>query len=234
MSKVSNKEIEKYYFELFRKIYSLPSGEIEYGDKPDVIIDGPQKIGIEITNFYLLDGCLNKSEQNQQPLRENVVKNAQKLYLKNGGKDIAVSFDFDDTKPIKNRRNLEKKIAEYVKSVEIKEEGMMAPETFKEIPELSFVYLQRAKFLKGTWQIVRLTRGKTMSRNRLLENVATKERLVDQYRRCDSYWLLLIVDFMDPAQDQEIMIRGFKKIESGKFEKVLVFRTAHEHVLEAK
>ncbi len=65
MAKISNKEIEKNYFELFRKKYSLPLGQIEYGDKPDVIIYGPKKIGIEITNFYLEDGSLSKSEQNK-------------------------------------------------------------------------------------------------------------------------------------------------------------------------
>ncbi len=51
MAKISNQKKEEYYFELFQKGYSLPSGEIEYGDKPDVIINGPHKIGIEISRI---------------------------------------------------------------------------------------------------------------------------------------------------------------------------------------
>jgi hypothetical protein len=49
MPQKSNKEIEKYYFEMFRRDYPLPIGSIDYGDKPDVILNGERKIGIEIT-----------------------------------------------------------------------------------------------------------------------------------------------------------------------------------------
>ena len=52
MLKKSNKEIEQYYFEMFSRDYPLPIGTIEYGDKPDVILTGVRKIGIEITNFF--------------------------------------------------------------------------------------------------------------------------------------------------------------------------------------
>jgi uncharacterized protein YxeA len=234
MPKNSKQKIEKHYFEMFREAYSLPSGEIEFGDKPDVIINGPKKIGIEMTNFYLKDGSSSKSEQKQQLLREAVVNSAQELYLKNGGKSITISFDFDKEKPIENKKKLVKKLVEYVKSIEDQEEGSMFMETFKEIPELSFVYLQKGLYLDGRWRIVASSRGQTMSRDRLLEVVKAKEKLVEQYRECESYWLLIVVEFMDRAQDQEILIRDFNKIGSEKFEKVFVYRTAMKHILEVK
>jgi len=43
---------ERHYFEMFRRAYPLPAGAIRYDDKPDVILEGEQKLGIEITNFY--------------------------------------------------------------------------------------------------------------------------------------------------------------------------------------
>ena len=67
MAKPSNDRIERHYFEKFRKIYPLPDGYIAYGDKPDVIVRGSRKLGIEITNFYVLSGNLLKSEQRQAP-----------------------------------------------------------------------------------------------------------------------------------------------------------------------
>jgi len=67
MGKLTNQDIEKYYFEMFRKDknYLLPSGNVIYSDSPDVIIDGKRKIGIEITNFYHNPGTLTESEQIQ-------------------------------------------------------------------------------------------------------------------------------------------------------------------------
>lgn len=229
----SNKEIEKYYFEMFRKKYSLPLGKIEYGDKPDVIIHGSNRIGIEMTNFYLKDGSSIESEQVQADIRDKVVLNAQQLYLQNNGKRITVSFDFDKEKPIKNKKDLVEKLVEYIKSIEDQEDGAMFRETFKEIPELSFVYLQSGVSLDGKWKVIQSSRGQSMSRDRLLEIVETKEKLVDQYRECESYWLLIIVEFMDRAQDQEILIKDFEKIKSEKFDRIFVYRTAHEDILEA-
>jgi len=46
--------------------------------------------------------------------------------------------------------------------------------------------------------------------------------------------LLIVVDFFDPTQDQEIQIKDFDKIKSDKFEKIFVYRTAHRHIFEAK
>ena len=48
----TQQEMEKYYFEMFRKVYPLPAGTVLYRDKPDVII-GENKLGIEMTNFWL-------------------------------------------------------------------------------------------------------------------------------------------------------------------------------------
>jgi hypothetical protein len=48
------------------------------------------------------------------------------------------------------------------------------------------------------------------------------------------YWLLVVVDFINPAQDQEIQIDGFDKIQTEVFEKIIAYKTLFGHVLEAK
>jgi hypothetical protein len=53
MPQKSNKEIEKYYFEMFRRDYPLPIGSIDYGDKPDVILNGERKLTLPISEFGL-------------------------------------------------------------------------------------------------------------------------------------------------------------------------------------
>jgi hypothetical protein len=37
---LTQQEIERHYFEMFRSAYPLPPGTVVYGDKPDVTITG--------------------------------------------------------------------------------------------------------------------------------------------------------------------------------------------------
>jgi hypothetical protein len=103
-------EIERHYFEMFRKVYPLPSGTINYGDKPDVILDGIQKIGIEITNSYVVDGSRSDSEQAQRGRREAVVSKAQRLYEEATGNNFQLAFSFDKDHPIQDSATLAKKL----------------------------------------------------------------------------------------------------------------------------
>ena len=73
-----------------------------------------------------------------------------------------------------------------------------------------------------------------MSRDRLIDIVRDKEVRSREYRKCHAYWLLVVVDFINSAQDQEIQIEGFEKIQSEIFEKIIVYKTLFGHVLEAK
>src|SRR5947209_3874794 len=88
--------IERHYFERFRKIYPLPSQSVTFGDKPDLILTGERKIGIEITNFYVTEGERPESEQRQRQRRESVVSRAQALYEGALGKNIELTFGFDE------------------------------------------------------------------------------------------------------------------------------------------
>ncbi|MGO9273759.1 MAG: hypothetical protein ACLQOO_26560 [Terriglobia bacterium] len=92
---------ERHYFEMFRKVYPLPPGTIEHGDKPDVILNGAQKIGIEMTNLYVAD-ARSASEQVQRVRRGAVVSQAQQLYEETTGNNFQLAFSFDKDHPIRD------------------------------------------------------------------------------------------------------------------------------------
>jgi hypothetical protein len=84
------------------------------------------------------------------------------------------------------------------------------------------------------WRVVQCYSGQLMSMEKLRAIVSAKEDQSKRYKPCDAYWLIIVVDFIDPAQDQEIRINGFKKITSTVFEKVMVYKTYFDQVVEAK
>src|SRR4030065_807985 len=167
MAKRSNQEIEQYYFGMFRRDYKLPEGMIVHGDKPDVILEGKRKIGIEITNFFLESGALSESEQVQRKAREAVVSEAQKIYLANGGKSIELSVSFDKLSPIRDKRKLTKKIAAAAKNNGGLKTGEIRKDFFKDIPELSFVYLNAKEYEDPKWRGVQCFSGHLMSEGKL-------------------------------------------------------------------
>jgi hypothetical protein len=70
-----------------------------------------------------------------------------------------------------------------------------------------------------------------MSLERLTDVLRSKEKKAKYYTPCDDYWLLVVVDFINPAQDQEIRIDNIK-LQSGVFEKIIIYKTAFKHLLE--
>lgn len=234
-TRMSNRNKEAYYFEMFRKDYQLPLGTLEASDRPDIILNGQRRIGIEITNFYLDDGALPSSEQVQRKARQGAILQAEQSYLTNGGKKLAISFSFDKAFPIQDVRELSQRVARLGWDVVGRKPGTVGKDVFKkEVPELSFVYLHERRHTEQGWRLVQGHSSPSMSIAKLREIVAGKEELSKSYQHCDAYWLLVVVDFLDRAQDQEIRISGFEKIKSTVFERVVVYKTHFGHVYEAK
>ncbi len=219
---------------MFRRVYPLPEGAIIYGDKPDVIIEGEKRVGIEITNFFLEDGSLSESEQVQIKIRERVVFNAQQTYQGGNSRCFAITFGFDNLKPILNEKKLKKELVGLAKNIEDFGTGEIYKDTYKGIPELSFVYLNAKSYEGARWRVQQVYDGRYMSRGRLVKIVRDKEGKVNKYKDCDAYWLLVVVEFSDFAQDQDINVENFSKIETEVFEKVIVYKTVFDHILDAK
>lgn len=234
MAKRSKQEIERYYFGMFRRDYQLPEGTVVHRDKPDVILEGARKIGIEITNFLLESGALPQSEQVQRRAREAVVSRAQQIYLDNGGRGIEISISFNKASPIRDQGKLAKKIAAVAKTIDARKTGEISKDILKDIPELSFAFLNAKEYEDPKWRVVQCYSGQAMSIEKLRGIVSAKEAQSQAYERCDAYWLVVVVDFIDAAQDQDIQIDGSEKVDSTIFEKVIVYKTHFGHVFEAK
>jgi len=228
-------ETERYYFEMFLRDYPLPSGDIEYGDKPDIILAGERRLGIEITRLYVQDGDVPGSEQVQSKLRDSLVANAQRLYERSGGKPVELSIGFNKSQPILDKVKVAHQIAAFANRVRDRETGQVPKREYKDIPELQFVYLYAKPGRVATWRVMQVHDHGLMSLERLQEIVARKEVSAAQYKACDSYWLLVIVDFLDAAQEQEIRLQQrVRQVQSRVFEKVLVYKPYFGHIFEGK
>ncbi|HBR22719.1 MAG TPA: hypothetical protein DD713_09250 [Nitrospiraceae bacterium] len=234
MKIISKQDIEKHYFEMFRKSYPLPLGNIIYKDKPDVILEGERKIGIEITNFYLEKGESPESEQRQRDLRKAIVFDAQRDYQTRNKKKIELTIGFDKANPIRNKKDLVQKLVDLAEQIKEYKTGQIRKHFFHSIPEISYVYLNAEEYADPKWRVEQLYSGSIMSRDVLIEIVRNKEGSSRKYIICAAYWLLVVVDCADRAQDQEIQIDDFEKIQSEIFEKIIVYTTPFGHILEAK
>ena len=229
---MKNTEIEQYYFEMFRRDYPLPEGAVEYGDKPDVILRGARTIGIEIRNFFLEDGSLPDSEQIQKKAREAVVAKAQLLYQAKGGKKFELTFAFDRSVPIRDQTYVAQKISDLAATLQQSETGRLWRDDFRHIPELSFAYLNAIEYPDAHWRVSQVYDGVFMSLDKLRTIVDEKELKSKKYRPCDAYWLLVVVDFMDFAQDQEIGVESLAGLKSQIFEKIIVYKTCFGQIVE--
>lgn len=216
-------EQEKAVFEMFARHFTVAEGEIEFGDKPDVVIDGPRKIGIEITDLYHADGDDPESEQVQQRHRTAAVEQAQALHRAAGGRSTEVHFAFK--RPIRKVEPFAKAIAELGRSIENGPSGIIPDYIFEHIPELEWVYWNGREYPDAKWQVTQSYATPMLLVPRIEKAIAEKTKLAQNYRPCDAYWLLIVVNFWNPASDQDISWPEGATVHAGAFERVLLYRT---------
>lgn len=224
MSRPSNQTIERYYFEQFRTHFVLPTGCVEYTDKPDVIIHGACKLGIEIANLYIVDGRDPSSEQTQCRFRERVLQIAQTQYLATGGKRIQLTISFNSTHPITDVNALASTLAIAAKSIEKSPAGQVSQALFAHMPEVCFIYHNPGEYLDAVWHASQVYTVPTLSLSRVATVAEAKRDKLHAYRPCDAFWLLLVVDFIDPAQDQDIRWPDPNFRFFSPFEKIILYK----------
>ena len=235
-AKKINRDIERAYFERFRQAYTLPPGTLSYADKPDVLVTGQRVVGIEITNFYLEPGSDEASEQRQRRRRYEVASEAHRLYLADGGKDIELTIEFAPNKPITSatRKTLPKKLAQFAARIDTRPMGPYYPESFPDMPEITSIWSSGREWPNPTWvRPGQVYSYEEMSAARLTKIIAEKESKAVDYASCDAYWLLIVVDWADPAQDQEITTTDIK-LPSEVFEKIIVYKPGFEDIAEVR
>ena len=229
----TKRDLERFYFERFARTGYLPEGIPEYGDKPDVLLKGDRTIGIEITRLYVESGCLEESEQRQSPLRDAVVSDAQRLFLAADGRRIELYVTFDPKHPIVSlrRKELPRQLADLARSLGNDASRRVDFELMERIPEIYDVFWNGREYADARWRPNQVYGVDFTPVDVLTGIIREKEAKAAGYTSCDAYWLLVIVDWRDPAQEQEIRIDGLK-IASSVFEKIVVYKPTFEHILE--
>jgi hypothetical protein len=72
-----------------------------------------------------------------------------------------------------------------------------------------------------------------MSKNSLEAKVREKEAKSSEYEECEAHWLLIVVDGMDAAQEQEIRLDN-PHLESGVFAKIIIYEPLFSRIVEVK
>ncbi len=232
MSRPSNQAIERYYFDLFKSEYDLPSGELVFTDKPDVIIRGSQMLGIEIANLYISSGSDPSSEQVQNNRRLQVLDRAQVLYLASGGRNIELTADFDPQHPILDIEDLAKALAKVAHLAESLVSDRVNPKLLTHIPQVRFLYFNTIEYVDAMWRLGQCHSIPSLSIERLRLLVAEKKNKLQSYEKCYTYWLLLVVDMMNPAQEQSINWPSGEIIEESGFERILIYKTHFSEVVQ--
>jgi hypothetical protein len=152
VGRAKTEQRERQAFELFRRDFQLPEGQVRYDDKPDVVIDGPRKTGIEITDLYLMEGDNPGSEQVQRRRRETVLERAHALYREAGGRSIELVVGFSYTKPIRKIEPLAQALAELGQRVAQGPHRVVPRYVFDHIPELTSVYCSGREYVDVQWR----------------------------------------------------------------------------------
>jgi hypothetical protein len=228
----SKQETERNALTEFGKAYkNFPEGTIKHGDKPDIIILGPRKVGIEITGFDLIDGGRSDSERQQKLRRDGVTMEARELYLNDGGRAIELTFGFQLITP-KRRKELPAELAAFAKRIENKNNETIILEFNAAPKEVGFAW-NAGEYNNATWKAQQVHGVGLMDKDHLERIIREKEMKARSYEQCDAYWLLIFVVFFDPAQDQEIGIDD-PCISSTVFEKIFVFKTVFNYIVEVQ
>ena len=141
---------------------------------------------------------------------------------------------FYEAKPIRDKKKIIRNLVDLAKKIENCGTGEVRKDLYKTISELCLVYLNTEEYEDARWRVIQAYNVRKMPRSRLVEIVRDKEARAIKYKKCDVYWLLVVIDFINPAQDQEIEFDDSGKIQTETFEKVIVYKTLFGHVLEAK
>jgi hypothetical protein len=232
MARPSQAAEEKRYFEQFAEDYRLPEGEVVFGDKPDVRILGARKIGVEIASLYKQDGRDPAAEPAQMVFRQQVIDLAENIYRQSHSRRIEMCIDFDPEFPIRDIKRTAQIIAS--KAIEISNVAgeYNAYKPLEDLPELRFLYCNGIEYKNAKWRPLQSFDVPSLAVERVKALVAQKTKKVAQYEACDEYWLLLVVDFWDPSQDQYIDWPEGAKINESAFKRVLIYKPQFKQITE--
>ncbi|MBB6582876.1 hypothetical protein HXP36_14200 [Ralstonia solanacearum] len=88
------------------------------------------------------------------------------------------------------------------------------------------------EYAKPRWRVQQGYRVPMLQVDRVREIVTEKIEKAKTYQPCDALWLVITVDFWNPAQDQEIEWPKDERIDCGPYERVFLHKPAYRRVVE--
>jgi len=233
MGRLKNAQIEQHYFERFRKDFQLPEGEVVYTDKPDILVKGKKtNMGIEVTRLFIKPGSDLASMQVQHGRQERVLKQAQLNFVRNGGRGLELSIDFNPEFPILNIDEMALALSNLADDLVGMQTGLVSKDLFRRIKSVRSIYITFSEYPEPKWHPTQLFSVPELSLDRLLNVVKEKSSKLSEYQICDEYWLLLIVDFMDPAQNQNFPRQPISLDVETAYNKILIYKPQYREVME--
>ncbi len=230
---MTTEEIEKIYIDRFQKVFpDFPNGILEFGDKPDLVVKGEKTIGIEITQFYKQDGSKIESEQKQIKFRRQIIEETKAKYLGAGGKKIDLHISFEKKNAIRNVQKVVNGVLEIIPKIVGTKNGIIDYSLHSHLEEIFNIYLNDLGHDNAVWMDLTVNEVKISNIERLNEILARKLVSAKNYKSCDEFWLLICVDYWNPAQDQEIRIEYDNVLRQNVFKKVLLYKTVYEHFVD--
>lgn len=235
------KEIEEYYFKNFCECsiqgYKLDPNLAVYADKPDVIYD--DRIGIEITNLFIEDGNNSTSPQRQAQIRENFLHECQTKFQSEYNLSIEINVGFSSIHPLSERQKTRKavvsKFTERVHTLyTTNHRESVDLNKFSDIPEIRFLYIHDKVYDKNEWKVTQVYSTQEINPDRLKSIIQKKENRSAKYINFSENWLLIVIDNIDPAQDQYIPNQFNFTYQSTFFNRILIFQNMYRDIHEIK
>lgn len=225
------KEIEKYYFECFSKNYPLPSGKIIHDDKPDFMIVGEQTLGIELSRLFLASGNDKESTQVQNAQRKSVLRKASDTYFEDGVAGLELLVGFNGSCPIRDIGHTAQELVILARSLEGHLGGRVDETQFQHIEPISSIWLNWVEDVNPSWRLFQSGSVPLLSQDRVLSEIRRKEQVLPSYTSCDEYWLLLTINMIDTAQEQDLPREEDLDPIPTKFARVYLFKPQMPEIL---
>jgi hypothetical protein len=88
------------------------------------------------------------------------------------------------------------------------------------------------EYAEPRWRVQQGYQVPQLQVDRVREVVAEKIEKAKEYQPCDAMWLVITVDFWNPAQDQDIEWPVDERIDCGPYERVFLHKPAYRRVVE--
>ena len=164
------------------------------------------------------------SEQAQRRFREWVLQEAQAQHLAAGGRKIELTICFDLKHPITDARALTSALATAAQSIERPPAGLVSRTLYADMPEVRFIYHNPVEYPDAVLHPSPVYTVPSLSLSRVAAVAAAKHDKLHAYEACDAFWLLLVVDFLDRAQDQDIQWPDPDFRFSSPFERIILYK----------